>query len=451
MSLPVDPTSVISGIKYLHDLTIFLIRLARQDTLEMREWVEAIAALSFQLPRAKDTLALVQDWVVFMNGDGVASRALRQKADEVRLDERMKKLRDHIASLEDLFKQAQLDSDNTTRRDLIILRINIFAKERKVEPLVDGRRKLVHLVKDLDQGIMFIRDSYNRLPASVDHSPPPFDERLRSARTELRRAFKDSPFCLQFHPTGHLAEELLGLMSPQCALPELEEIFTTCGQKWVESELLADATTVDRLERVEKCHRNLVSRLHQVLEEWQTSFPDLTGPVEALAQAAKEKLVEWFVVSCRRYLALTLAIGGRISEGKSSLLNAILGKKILPTDSEFYKYSFLMGRSSCISGVVETAVPCCIRHAPGQSIPALELPYMKPYTHALEQFRKLQPEDEHWSQEQQKQLNDLKCKPVVSKLFDASYTIPNGVKGEESIRELVRRHSVRERSYIDCI
>lgn len=446
MSPSVDPAGAISIAKDVYNIIIFLVRLAKRDTLEMREWVDAIAALSFQLTRAEETLGLVQDWGKFMKTDSAASRAARQKADELRpsLDERIKSLYDHITSLEDLFKQAQLDSDNTTLLGLIHLRIDIFAKEHKVVPLVEGRRTLAHLVKHLDRGIMAIRDSYDRVSASVVHSSTTFDDRLCSATTELRLAFEASPFCLQFHPTGYLAEVLLGLMSSPRALPGLKETFTKFGKEWVDSELVAVAT-VDRLERVEKCHRNLVSRLHQVLEEWQTNFPDLTESVGKLALDTKNNLVEWFVVSCRRYLALTLAIGGRVSEGKSSLLNAILGKKILPTDSEFYKYPLSMGRSSCFSGIVETAVPCCIRHVPGQFTPALDLPYMAPYIQALEQFREPQPEDEHWSEKQQTQLKDLKCKPVTSKLSDASYTIPNEVKGEESIRELVRRHSVRDR------
>jgi len=113
--------------------------------------------------------------------------------------------------------------------------------------------------------------------------------------------------------------------------------------------------------------------------------------------------------------------------------------------------SFRWIESSCIAGIVETAVPCCIRHAKGQETPALELPYKTPYEHALEQLRKLQ-QRQHHSEKQQEQLGYLdtkKCKDIASKLLDTSYTIPDKVEGEESIRELVRLHSVSERPYID--
>jgi hypothetical protein len=341
MTLPVDPASAISLAKDVSKIITFIIRLARRDTLEMRQWVDAFAALQFQLIRAEDALTVVQDWVPFMSTDSIASQAAAQKADEVGLDERVKELRDHIASLEDFVKQAQRDLDNITRRDLIVLHINTFAKERKIEPLDEGRKKLAHLVKHLDRKMEVVKYSYICLGFGVVHSPIAFDDSLRSAAADLKQAFHDSPFCLQFHPTGHLAEDLLGLMSSQSALPELKGIFTKCGQEWVDLELRADDNaSKDKLERVEKSHQHLVSRLYQVLEEWQTSFPDLTEPVERVALVAKEKLMEWFVVSCRRYLALTLAIGGRVTEGKSSLLNAILGRRILPTDSEFDGNSF---------------------------------------------------------------------------------------------------------------
>lgn len=79
-----------------------------------------------------------------------------------------------------------------------------------------------------------------------------------------------------------------------------------------------------------------------------------------------------------------------------------------------------------------------------------------PYNRALEQYRGRQPES-HYSEEQQKQLNELtteklttkKYEAICRKLSDSSYTIPSEVQGEESIRELVRRHSVRERPHID--
>jgi len=112
---------------------------------------------------------------------------------------------------------------------------------------------------------------------------------------------------------------------------------------------------------------------------------------------------------------------------------------------------------SCIAEVVETAVPCCIRHVPGQLTPVLELPYKDPYTSALGRFKKLQPEGfenpSAYSEEQQRLLENLhtdKGKTMAKKLFDTPYTIPSKVEGEEAIRELVRRHSVTERSYIDC-
>jgi hypothetical protein len=73
---------------------------------------------------------------------------------------------------------------------------------------------------------------------------------------------------------------------------------------------------------------------------------------------------------------------------------------------------------------------------------------MTPYTHALGKFRKARSEGFErapaYSEGQRKLLYNLytsKGTAIASKLSDISYTIPSGVKGEESIRELVRRHS----------
>jgi hypothetical protein len=347
----VDPAGPISLAKDLFKIAEFVIRLARRDTIAMRELLDATVALSFQLTRAQDSLSVVQDCLVpFMNTDGPAGQAAAQKAVEVGMKKRVEDMYDHIASLKELFEQAKLDSDDITRWDLVILCIDPFAKERKIGPLDTGRRMLAHLVKHLDLGMESVRDSYMRLRDSVTHSPIVFTEHMDSAATYLEKGFNEKPFRLQFHPTGHLAGNLLRSMSSQSALIDLGATLTTCGQTWVDCELAAPENTgTDMLERVEKSHRNLVAHLDKALEDWQTSFPDLTKPVEIEALVAKEKLTEWFVASSRRYLGLTLAIGGRVSEGKSSLLNAILGRKILPTDSEFDSYSLSVHRELMIS------------------------------------------------------------------------------------------------------
>ena len=333
---PIDPSAAIALAKDIFNITELVIRIAKRDTPEMLELRDAISALSFQIIRAQDSLTIVQDCLLpFMKTDGAAGQAAAQVATKMGMNERVQELHDHIASLKTLFENAKLESEEITRWDLIILHINPFAKERKVGPLDDGRRRLTELIERVDLGMKAVGESYMRLNDSVTHSPIVFSERLDSTTTQLERAFYDKPFRLQFHPTGHLAEDLLELMTSQSAFTELQATMIRCGQRWVDCELVApENEEVDMLERVEKSHRTLVSCLHNALEEWEANFNDLAKPAQAEAQRVKEKLVEWFVASCRRYLALTLAIGGRVSEGKSSLLNAIMGQQLLPTDSE---------------------------------------------------------------------------------------------------------------------
>lgn len=100
--------------------------------------------------------------------------------------------------------------------------------------------------------------------------------------------------------------------------------------------------------------------------------------------------------------------------------------------------------------MVETAVPCCIRHVAKQDTPALTLPYLVPYTHALKQFQKYERGEDRYEKEAElKILITRKCGVIASKLSDTSYTIPSKVEGVEPIRDLVRHHSVRERSHVD--
>jgi len=335
-----DPASAISLANKVLGTIEFLVRVAKRETVERRKLLEAINALGLQLKQAKDSLSVVQHALLpFMQTDSVAGQAAAQMAVKVGMNERVRQLHDHIASLQELFEQEQLHADDMKRADLILYRVHFFALEHTIDPVEKGRSTLVHLVKLLDLGMLSVRDSYNRLHDRVIHSPIAFTNSLDSAVTYLEKGFYDSPFCLQFRATGHLEGQLLQLISTQSALPRIEEILTRCGQTWVDRQLAAaQGPDVDALESVEVCHQNLVSDLHCALQKWQTSFPHLDKLVKEEALDTGKKLMEWFSVSRRRYRALTLAIGGRVSEGKSSLLNAILGKNILPTDSEFYGY-----------------------------------------------------------------------------------------------------------------
>ena len=81
---------------------------------------------------------------------------------------------------------------------------------------------------------------------------------------------------------------------------------------------------------------------------------------------------------------------------------------------------------------------------------------MTPYVHALEQLRKAKIGDAEkapaYNEDQLQVLENLKTsegKAIASNLFDASYTIPSKVEGEEPIRELVRYYSATDRFYID--
>jgi hypothetical protein len=367
MALPVDPASAITLIKEVYKTTELLIRLVKRDTVERRKLLDAINALRLQLKQAEDSLSVVQDALLpFMQTDGVAGQAAAQMAVKVGMNGRVKQLHDHIASLKKLFEQEQLNADEMTRWDLLDLHVKFFALERKIGPLEEGRGTLAHLVKLLDLGMLAVRDSYNRLHDRVIYSPIVLEGTLDSAVTYLEDDFYKSPFCLQFHPTGHLEGQLLRLISTQSALSKIEGILTKCGEHWVDRQLAAvQGPDRDALEGVELCHQNLVSDLYCALEKWQTSFPHLSHLVGDEALDAKKELMEWFSVSFRRYRAHTLAIGGRVSEGKSSLLNVILGKKILPTDSEFDGYLCLVGRELmyCMDGRDNSALlyPTCPR------------------------------------------------------------------------------------------
>jgi len=337
MVVPLDPAaSAIAIAKDIFAIIEFAIRIAKRDTPQMRELVDATVVLGFQLTRAQDSLTTVRDCLMpFMKTDGVAGQAAAQMATDMQMNKRVQVLHDHISSLKSLLETAQLELEDYSRWDLVLLGITPGAKDRKVTPLDDGRRKLAHLTECVDQGMKAVRETYMSLSDRVTHNPIVFNELLGSTTTSVEKDFFDKPFRLQLHPTSHLAGDLLQLLSSKPALDDLQSMLTRCGQAWVTCELNALANKgVDGLERVEKSHRTLVSCLHDALEEWGTGFEDLTEGVEEEALVVKEKLVEWFVTSCRRYLALTLAIGGRVSEGKSSLLNAIIGQKLLPTDSE---------------------------------------------------------------------------------------------------------------------
>ena len=86
---------------------------------------------------------------------------------------------------------------------------------------------------------------------------------------------------------------------------------------------------------------------------------------------------------------LIIAVGGHFSHGKSSLLNALMGEDVLPTNSESNQHRKL----KLISNILETtttAIPCRIQHKADAKL-KLEIPQVQPYQVLFERVKAYVP------------------------------------------------------------
>ena len=111
--------------------------------------------------------------------------------------------------------------------------------------------------------------------------------------------------------------------------------------------------------------------------------PEFERAVEELERTLQDAIVR------SKKQRFAIAFCGMVNAGKSLLLNALMGRAILPSDGEPHDSRTPYHIPSVIAALRSTAWPCRLRHVEGQTVPEL-LFQAEPFLIALDRLQALQ-------------------------------------------------------------
>jgi len=108
--------------------------------------------------------------------------------------------------------------------------------------------------------------------------------------------------------------------------------------------------------------------------------PEFERAVEEL-----DRVLQYAIVRSKKQL-FSIAFCGMVKARKSLFLNALMGKSILPSDSESVDCCIPYPILSITAELPSAVWPCRIRHVEGQTVPELQF-QAKPFLSALKKLR----------------------------------------------------------------
>ena len=108
--------------------------------------------------------------------------------------------------------------------------------------------------------------------------------------------------------------------------------------------------------------------------------PEFERAVEELERVLQDAIVR------SKKKRFVIAFCGMVKAGKSMLLNALIGRSILPSDGESVGLCVPLPILSNAAELLSTAWPCRLRHVEGQTVPELQF-QAEPFLDALKKLQ----------------------------------------------------------------
>ena len=137
--------------------------------------------------------------------------------------------------------------------------------------------------------------------------------------------------------------------------------------------------------------------------------PEFEKVVEELERSLRDTIVR------PRNQHITIAFCGTVQAGKSSFLNALMGRSILPSDGEPIDSRTLHSILNTTAELPSKACPCRIRHVQGHTVPKLQY-QVEPFITALKRLQanpygRVTYQPPHWENMFEALLSDALSKP----------------------------------------
>ena len=350
-----DPLAILGGLgtglalaKDIINAIDLVIGIFTKDTPAIAMWRDLLTELKTQITHAQYQLRLVKDEVEPMRVmQGSGADAANQKRQDLEFDELIQKLTLQLQASENVFLTATNKFKEQGRFDLALLEA-LGTRVRVLTAPIESHCKELKAIRwrvhEARQNIInaFILHTGGEFPSL---------ESLGVIRDELATKFLwPDPFCKIFETEDALAPGLLLCNESDRSLKALRESIQEMGLHWVHAVRAAnrhceeeaadrDAAThggqrrINVVDVLEECRDKILVQLQGVFKAIMKGGTPFTRNDRLIAARGQYALDEWSSVCVAADRGIVIAVGGKMSAGKSSILNAMLGQSLLPTAS----------------------------------------------------------------------------------------------------------------------
>lgn len=348
----IDTFAVVGAISACIGITTNLIKaidFARgcctKNTPAAALWVELLSRLKTEISNAQVQLRVAEDEVEpmrFRRGSGAA--AANRMRQGVKFDDLIEELATQLKASEKIFLTATNEFKERGIFNWALLEAFDTKARESTAPMKDHCQEIKRLRGRIHEARQSIINAFllNVHDSSGGQFPAP--ESLGTIRDKLAHGFLwDDPFCQKIDPEDESASGLLMCNKTDLDLKELRRSIEDMGQNWVRLRDAANRADGDAANNgdqrrtsttdvLEGCQNRILVNLHGVFNAIinVNGGPPFTPDDFNIATRGRCALNEWSSICVAAERGIVIALGGKVSAGKSSIINALLGQSLLP-------------------------------------------------------------------------------------------------------------------------
>jgi len=341
-----EPLSILGAVgasvaltkEFIHTID-FIIGACNKNTPAAALWLELLSKLKTELIHARDQLNLVKGEIEPMRvkpGPGADAANLKRK--EIEFDKLLLELANQLEASEKEFRNAT-DKFNQNGFFNWVLLGSLEAKAREaVAPVQLQTEELKRIRQRVHDARNVIIDAF--LAHCYNHAGDRFPtlESLGVIRDRLALEFlSPEPFCHKMGAEGSHTSGLLICNRSDSTLQELHDRIQGMGVHWVraapqEAEDPNSESHTPTLDVLEECQHTMLAQLDKGTFD---AIINSDSPSTDRMRAIHGRCIvqDWRSILLGGGGGVMIALGGKVSAGKSSIINAMIGRPLLPTAS----------------------------------------------------------------------------------------------------------------------